>query len=137
MTLSIWTLLALIVGHFVGDFLLQSDWMALNKSKWPESQEGRDALTVHAAVYAASIGLFTLNPFVALITFVAHAVTDAITSRWTTKLWFLPMEQVSKSDNLWYAYPDWKKRHWFFVVIGFDQMLHGIQLVLTAWGLGL
>jgi hypothetical protein len=35
----------LLVAHFVGDFICQSDWMALNKSKrW-------DALAVHVGVY--------------------------------------------------------------------------------------
>jgi len=55
-----------------------------------------------------------------LITFVAHTITDYFTSRLNSKLW---------AEG---------KVHWFFVSIGFDQILHYIQLfstyqILTKW----
>lgn len=100
-------LFALLSIHFVADFVLQNDWMAINKSKrW-------DALTVHVGIYAACFFWFGVQ-FMAL-TFIAHFVQDAITSRITARLWQA------------------EQRHWFFVVIGFDQLLHAGQLFLTLW----
>jgi hypothetical protein len=47
-------LLVMLTLHFIGDFLLQSDWMALNKSKnW-------DALSQHVLVYALTIRVVRL-----------------------------------------------------------------------------
>ncbi len=134
---------ALLVGHFVADFLCQSDWMALNKSKrW-------DALGVHVLVYS-----LVLFPFVAFwhdaaflqrpmatygvvwmfigVNAAAHFAQDALTSRLTSRLWFLP--QVGQGMQ-----PEWIQvevkggyRHWFFVAIGFDQLLHYVTLFVTA-----
>lgn len=99
--------LLLLVTHFVGDFLLQSDWMALNKSKrW-------DALFVHVSVYTTCfLWVPHLDAFF-FLTFASHFLTDAITSRLTARLW-----QANE-------------RHWFFVTIGFDQLIHATTLALT------
>lgn len=97
-------LVLLMTVHFIADFILQNDWMATNKSKrW-------DALALHVAIYAACFVPWGL-PFVLKLG-ALHFVTDAITSRVTSYLW---QKQA---------------RHWFFVVIGFDQWLHMVQL---AW----
>src|SRR3990167_1335879 len=92
----------LLVAHFVGDFICQTDWMAQNKSKrW-------DALALHVAVYSAVVyacllvaGAFWAGwrfttqiplviprflPFIGA-TFAAHFVQDAITSRINSRLW--------------------------------------------------
>lgn len=111
--------LAVLGAHWVADFILQTHWQASNKSKnW-------DALSRHVASYTAAVTalLFWRFPtayevlFFALVTFVAHFVTDAITSRITSKLY-------SKGDY-----------HNFFVVVGFDQLLHYAQLFATIWWL--
>lgn len=95
------TLLALLTVHFVADFMLQSDWMAINKSKrW-------DVLALHCGIY--SLGFLWWGWRFALLTFVLHFVTDACTSRLTS-----------------FLYP--RSRHWFFVAIGFDQLLHAYAL---------
>ena len=131
----------LIIAHFVGDFLLQSDWMALNKSKrW-------DALALHVVAYilalyavlasSALLGAWS-NPHASfddhwfyVVNAALHFITDAITGRITSRLWFLP--QVGQGMR-----PEWiqvevkSTRHWFFVVIGADQVLHYAALFLTA-----
>lgn len=122
--------LALILLHFIGDWLLQSDSMGINKSKsWKW-------LLYHTSVYSLCFLPFYGVAFV-LITFITHTVTDAITSRITTKLWFIdfkPVEVDFKKDPHWnwplYARVN-KNRHWFFVVIGADQLCHYITLAWT------
>lgn len=98
-------LVALIIVHFFSDFILQTDKMALNKSKsnlW---------LTIHILVY--SIPMMIFGPVYATVNGALHWVTDFITSRCCAKLWAA------------------EKRHWFFTVIGADQAVHMLALVLT------
>ncbi len=98
--------LILLVNHFIGDFILQNDYMALNKSKkW-------EALSLHVLVYSATF--LWLGWKFALNTFITHFITDAITSRITTRL-YTPVFH----------------RHWFFVVIGLDQLIHYTTLGYT------
>ena len=49
----------LLLGHLVGDYLLQTSWMALNKSK--NSLEGWLAATVHCIVYTLAVCLIMWN----------------------------------------------------------------------------
>ena len=91
-------MLSLIWIHFIADFMMQSDRIALNKSK------SNLILLQHVAIY----GIFLL-PFglvFALVNTVLHFITDYCTSRATSALW---------KNN---------QRHWFFVVIGLDQAIH-------------
>lgn len=129
----------LILAHFVGDWLLQNDWMALNKSKQILP------LAVHAAVVAFVTGLAAAKWLVGpelgfwfiLITFVCHFWTDYVTSRITSKLWFvdaIPLTPDEQNRMTWTSTHRCRfkpSRHWFFVMIGFDQVLHYFQLAVT------
>lgn len=98
--------LSLLLVHFIADFLLQSDWMAVNKSKhW-------DVLACHCLVYAGCFLLFWGWQF-AVITFILHYATDFWTSRLTYFLWRK------------------EERHWFFAAIGADQLIHFASLAYT------
>lgn len=118
-------ILWLLTLHYVADFLLQTEWQALNKS------HSNHALSAHVFVYACalwvglcmypygqtSVGDFPAAKHVALfalVTFVAHWITDYYTSRLNARLW----QRESKRA--------------FFKSLGLDQLLHGAQLVLTA-----
>lgn len=131
--IPVWGVLLLLAGHFIGDFIMQTDEMAKGKStsNW--------VLLNHVLMYGIGIGvsgwmlfMFTdifvripghlprLQPFLWLtwliVNMVLHFVTDYFTSRWTSKLY--------QAD----------RRHDFFTVIGFDQFLHASALLLTtAW----
>jgi len=98
----------IIVAHFVCDFVLQSDQMAVNKSTswyW---------LSMHVLAYSLGllicmIPLFGLTPLLILFVWVnaiLHFVTDAVTSRISSYFW--------KNEQ----------RHWFFVTVGADQVVH-------------
>lgn len=141
--------LVLLTAHFIGDFVCQSDEMATKKSKdW-------GVLVYHVAVYTAVVGLVasalagsaSAAGGFAAVTFALHFLTDAVTSRITSKLWFLDITPTGDTGKIWrgggaggvhvepvYAVKDLGTRHWFFVMIGFDQLLHVYALLLTwAW----
>lgn len=114
-------ILWVLFAHWIADFVCQTSWQAQNKSKnW-------NALFDHVIYYSIIvtflIGItFTVDLSIKFssifwaVTFLAHFFTDAITSRITSYLY-------NKKDY-----------HNFFVVIGFDQILHYTQLFLTlSW----
>jgi len=103
--MSYGTIALILAVHYVADFLLQSDWMAQNKSKaWKP-------LLVHIGVYTAA--LLVLGPLWAVCNGVAHLVTDYFTSRATSRLFAA------------------KEIHWAFAVIGLDQLVHTLTLLGT------
>ncbi len=68
---SIATAIALCgLAHMVGDYLIQSDWMAQEKTKrwWPA--------IAHAATYGLPFALVTQSPAALLVIVGTHAVID-------------------------------------------------------------
>lgn len=109
--------LSLLLAHFVGDFLFQTDWMALNKSKsWL-------ALCVHVACYTTCFAPFGIGFGFLTTVFLSHFLTDAVTSRVTNRLWFMT---PIRGGGFRLKHPN--TRHWFFVAIGLDQLIHYITL---------
>ena len=100
-------IIIVILGlHFISDFILQSDWIAKNKSK------SNKALLIHTSVYSLPF-LAVFGWKYALVNMTLHTAIDFVTSRISSKLY-------AKG-----------KIHEFFVVIGFDQYLHAICLIST------
>lgn len=69
------TLAGMIIGHMVGDYVLQNDWMAANKTKatW--------IAAIHAGLWTAAVcifGLLDLNahPWAAVWLFGTHFAID-------------------------------------------------------------
>ncbi len=62
-----------LLAHLVGDYVLQSYWMAKNKKSklWVSA--------IHAAVYTLPFLFLTLNPYSLLIIFATHAIIDRYT----------------------------------------------------------
>jgi hypothetical protein len=103
--ISFESIVIILTVHFIADFVLQSNWMAQNKSK------SLLALGAHATVY--TIVLAIISPLWAIVNGIAHFIVYFITSRWTSRLW-------AKGDT-----------HNFFVVIGLDQLIHALILIYT------
>ena len=115
----------IIFIHWIADFVLQTDWQAQNKSK------SNFALLSHTSNYsmvwllpmclvfgkmkegATTEWIVWTTFYFCIITFIAHTITDYFTSRLNSKLWA------------------GGKVHYFFVSVGFDQVLHYGQLFLT------
>lgn len=119
MTVAVWAIVIVLLGHWIADFVWQPHWMGMRKSKewWVLTQHAL-RITGFGVITAAAIGLFyPIDPTGALIwaglNGAAHFGIDAITSRMTGKLY-------AKGDM-----------HNFFVVIGFDQFLHVALAVVT------
>ena len=139
MILTLTEVMALIVGHWINDFILQDEEWAANKSKsWA-------ALLIHTFVYSCGwlvMGLLYVigsliyqkesgilepqTPFepqqlllFGLMTFLFHTATDYFTSK-TVKKKFEAGDYGQPIPNFG-----------AFTVIGFDQVLHYMQLFLT------
>lgn len=104
--------------HWVADFIYQAD----------EDAKGKSTSLKHLLSHTITYSLFWFVPVYVLcmvdilpmvfflfpvVTFVAHTITDYFTSKWTSRLY--------KEG----------RTHDFFVAIGFDQLLHYIQLLGT------
>jgi hypothetical protein len=119
MVLPQWQFVALLAVHWFADFVLQSGWMSVNKSK------RIDALVLHVATYTGALlvgsgVILGVRQIVPLLVFVGvngflHLATDFVTSRITSRLW------------------QQQREHDFFVVVGFDQLIHQVTLAATLW----
>lgn len=110
---------SLLIIHWVSDFILQTDSQAKGKST------SLKCLLSHTSVYSIAwfYSILLLDPehrpmlalSFAAITFLCHTLTDFFTSK-IVRYFF------TKGDT-----------HNGFVVIGFDQILHYVQLFLTYY----
>lgn len=102
--------------HWLGDFVLQTRSMADNKSS------SMLALSMHVLAYTSMLlgGLLLLmEPTTALVVYVLlngslHFITDFWTSKCTKYLW------------------QQKNVHAFFMMVGFDQLIHSLCLIISA-----
>ena len=129
--------LAIILIHWLADFVFQTDKMAKGKSKnWNDLLSHTGTYSFVWLFIGGCIYLQQFRPYnpehnkiiniywsywiprgilFVFITFIAHTITDYFTSRLNSKLW-------AKGDV-----------HNFFVSIGGDQVLHYTQLLLTYY----
>lgn len=64
-----------LLGHLVGDYLLQNDWMALNKKAY--TLKGWTACIVHCLLYSIAVCLFTgWLDWRFLLVFITHLALD-------------------------------------------------------------
>lgn len=125
-------ILLLVVLHYIADFILQDEDWATEKSTDDKK------LILHTSVYSVATGVglffFTLYQFATtgveyvtplgilyftVLTFIFHTLTDYFTSK-VVKIKFDQGEYGSAIPNLG-----------AFSIIGFDQLLHIVQLLVT------
>lgn len=113
--LELETIVVILNAHFYADFVMQSNWMATNKSS------SLKALLVHVAIYTVVLWATCFAYFHnqwsfqdsirwALVNGLCHLITDGISSK-GTKYFF------GKKDY-----------HNGFVIVGLDQLAHYVVL---------
>jgi hypothetical protein len=115
-----YVLLAIFVVHFLADFVFQSSQMATGKSKslkWLSIHVGVYGLVSLISMYLVlnSVNSFYLGFSWWLGNVALHFITDFFTSKVTSRFW------ESKNMRL------------FFVMIGFDQLIHNVCLIGTYY----
>ncbi len=77
----------LLIGHLIGDYLLQNDWMSLNKTK--RTWLGFISCFIHSLIYTISICVVTwdFNIWWTLIIFNSHFYIDryGLANKYITK----------------------------------------------------
>ena len=85
-----------ILGHFVGDYLFQNQWMAVGKSQ--PGWFGHKACTVHVLLYTFAVALFTgWHPLFLLAIFVPHWIID----RWSLAKYILAWKNGYTMHQVW------------------------------------
>jgi Protein of unknown function (DUF3307) len=131
----------MMLGHFVGDYLLQNQWMAVGKSH--PGKRGHIACTVHVTLYTLAVSLFSgiwSLPFLAVV-FVPHWIID----RWSLATYLLKWKNGYTMKQVWEKAPlcaapapdqleqnVWKVAFAAPVYIANDNTLHFICLWLAA-----
>jgi hypothetical protein len=136
--LTLAEIFTILIVHWIADFVLQTDRQAKGKSKnW-------DDLLGHTFGYSVAWSIpmcyFLLTPITGvifvIITFITHTITDYFTSRLNSKLvperWNIVLNNGEGNKTFWH-YPKGENWHNFFVSVGFDQILHYVQLFTTYY----
>lgn len=114
------TLLLAIIGHLVGDYLLQNDWMALNKKarSWP--------CAIHCALWATAVCVFAdwRAAWVWPVLFIAHFVQDRTT---IIHFWMTRVNRQAK-------FTEPPMAPWSLIVV--DNVWHIVSLYIVARFIG-
>jgi len=91
---------ASVLGHFVGDYVFQNQWMATRKSL--PGMPGHVACTVHVLLYTLAVALFTgWHPLFLLAVGVPHWVID----RWSLASYILKFKNGYDLHGVWEKAP--------------------------------
>lgn len=118
----------IILGHFVGDYLLQNKAMMFGKSK--KGLSGIFWCTLHCLIYTAAVCLFlwTINPFIIAIVFLSHWPIDrwSLGGKWMKLIRSRDPKDTQFAnaeffaivyvvvDNTWHILIMWSALNWFF-----------------------
>ena len=105
----------ILIGHLVGDYLLQTGWMASNKTKW--SLIGWTACILHCVIYTIIMACCVRNfHFIGMaIVFAQHLIADKSRA---------PVEFYMRHIQKFKPWPP----HYAWVIL-YDNCFH----LLTAW----
>jgi len=121
-------IIRLLLGHLIGDYMLQTSWMAMNKGK--KTCEGWFAAILHSIVYTASIctTMWNFNYWWIIAVFLSHVFID----HYSTATWYL---KHVKGMNKPYKYSSqtYTSLYWIIYVV-VDNTMH-LLLMLGAYHL--
>lgn len=136
----IYNLVIIFIAHYIGDFILQTRMMGLNKSKsimWLSMHVGMYLIALFICGFILNNSLVDDNNFQpifewCLLNGVLHWNTDFITSKLSSYC-YLKMSFYEENANV---IPDSisRKHKWqyhFWSVIGLDQLIHVSTLLIT------
>jgi hypothetical protein len=104
-----------LLGHLVGDYIFQNDWMAQNK------KNNSVACLAHCSLYSLAVFLFTSWTWWAiLIVFVSHFLLD----RWNFVKWWM-----TKTGQAGFASPPMAP--WSIIIV--DNTIHLLVLFWVSW----
>jgi hypothetical protein len=120
-----------LLCHAIGDYILQSDWVALNKSR------RSDVALLHAAAYCLPFLAATRSPAALAIIASSHFVIDRWrlaryliwAKNWLSPQPYLALDAADPATGFPRERPAWLT-FWLFVVI--DNTLH---ILINAWAL--
>lgn len=96
-------MLACVMGHFVGDYLLQNNWMALNKG------EDAGVCAIHVSIYTFAIFIFLFFEIgfcanlgvILAITWITHFIQDHfnVVGYWTRLVGGRDLKEYCNDDS--------------------------------------
>lgn len=115
-----------LIFHLIGDFLIQNDWMALNKKN--KGWGGALACFTHCTTYALPF-LFIASPLQVLLIGLSHYLID----RWHLIDWFIALHNFKKTITN-FGYNDNRPVFltlWLYIIV--DNTFHLIfnYIILT------
>lgn len=115
--MTIIQLVGLVFAHFLGDFVFQTERMALNKwTSW-------DALRAHVQVYAACIMcVMAALPGTTVLGTVLFALSNGLLHMFTDRISSNVMKEAREASN----------QRKFFLALGADQTIHMMCFFLTS-----
>lgn len=130
-------LAGLLFGHFIGDYLLQNKWMALNKGR--NDRIGYSACALHCLIYTASIFILLrhLPAWFYAFVFASHFVLD----KWSLGQKWLDLIGGRNFMKSWANKEDqYRDIHIAFDCIVYTVVDNGLHLLLmwlvANWALG-
>jgi hypothetical protein len=133
--------LKLILGHFIGDYMLQNDFMALNKVR--PDLKGYGACFLHCLVYslcvACLVGSGHLIPSLILLIFITHFPIDKVSfGKWWLSHVLKKNPPTLTDDQVLgqHATPavnSIRLFYYHFVYVAVDNTFHFILMVAGIW----
>ena len=124
-----------LLGHLVGDYLLQSKSMALGKSE--KGWKGIGWCGIHCLIYTASVCLFlwTADPLIFILVFLSHWPID----RWSLASWWLKLIRGRSIVAAYYSKDEFRDVDLSFSVLVYtvaDNTMHLILLwLIIKWAI--
>lgn len=107
----------IIVGHMIGDYLLQSDWMALNKKK--SGINGLIACIVHCLIWTVSVYAFCFRQVGSVLVFILLFASHFVLDRTNIIKWYCNATRLMPNPAMW-------------KIILCDNTLHFLMVYLIA-----